>query len=90
MIMGELNESSLYCYWILKFKPFFDVNKPDEELNLKFSLLIFFYTILHVAARRKKKVHVSTDMFNHIKYAFQYRELSKEAIMALAESLIDA
>jgi len=47
--------------------------------------------ILHYEAAKskiKRKVNVKSDLLTNTLYAFTYRDLSKEAIMAIAESLL--
>jgi hypothetical protein len=78
MKMGELNEFSLYCFWILKLCPFKHSSIDNSELNAKISLRLFIDVIHSIASRQKKKAN----------YSFRYRDLSKESIMLLAESLI--
>ena len=88
MSMGELNEVCLLSFWILKLYPFFDIEAPDININLLFALRLFTNTILYIANQRGHKTNISEDIVNHLIHAFTYRDLSKEAIMAIAESLI--
>jgi hypothetical protein len=45
--------------------------------------------MLHYQAQKaSKKLTVSKDMVNDIYYAFRFRDLSKEAVMILAEGII--
>jgi len=57
-------------------------------LNTKIAYLLFMNMLKYVAVKTKKKVNVTRDLLNNTIYAFRYRDLSKEAIMALAESLL--
>ena len=86
--MGELNEGSLICFWILKLMPFKHETISTSVLNVKIAYTLFYNMLFYVAAKTKKKVNVKSDLMNNIIYAFKYRDLSKEAIMALAESLL--
>jgi len=90
MEMGELNEACLLCFWILKLYPFFDVEDPDCNVNYFFALELFTHAITYTAFKRgqKEKVNFRPHVIEHLKHAFTFRDLSKEAIMALAESLI--
>jgi len=86
--MGELNEGSLMCFWILKLMPFSHPDIPANELNAKIALHIFYSMLLYVARKNGKKVNFTDSLNNALFYSFRFRDLSKEAIMALAESLI--
>ncbi|MCL2064069.1 MAG: hypothetical protein FWG98_06815 [Candidatus Cloacimonetes bacterium] len=83
--MGELNEISLVCFWILKLRPFFYKKNPRININLTLSITLFKQFIERMAKIKGKKIDFPT---NHLLHAFKYRDLSKEAIMAIAESLI--
>jgi len=93
MEMGELNEACLQCFWILKLYPFFDVEDSDNNMNLVFALKLFIDTIWYVAYKRvpsqKANCH-SDEVLSHLLHAFRVRDLSKEAMMALAASMIIA
>jgi hypothetical protein len=86
--LGELNEGALMCFWILKLMPFTSSNLSTGSLNTRVALSIFFKVLFYIAQTRGKKVNSTKQIANDLFYAFRYRDLSKEAIMALAESLI--
>ena len=86
--MGELNEAALICFWILKLMPFKHPVISNSTINTKIAYYFFINTLFYVAAKKKKKVNVNELLKDNLLYAFKYRDLSKEAIMALAESLL--
>jgi hypothetical protein len=86
--MGEINEVSLICFWILKLTPFFSRTIPSSELNAKIALHIFVNMLTYVQNSEKKQVNINRQIMDDLYYAFLYRDLSKEAVMLLAESLI--
>jgi hypothetical protein len=86
--MGELNEGSLMCFWILKLMPFSHNTIPANELNAKIALYLFYNVLLYHAKKNGKKVNLSDSLNKDLYYAFRFRDLSKEAIMALAENII--
>jgi len=86
--MGELNEASLICFWILKLMPFRHATISNTTLNAKIAYAFFLNVLFYVAAKTGKKVNVRKPVLDQLLYAFRYRDLSKEAIMALAESLL--
>jgi len=44
--------------------------------------------LIYVAAKTNRKVNLNRELLKNTFYAFRYRDLSKEAIMALAESFL--
>ncbi|MFP3041984.1 hypothetical protein LQZ19_09200 [Treponema primitia] len=86
--MGELNEGSLLCYWILKLHPFSCPGTESDILNAKIALCLFTNTIYcYLQDTHKKKAEISGKFVKDIYYSFRYRELTKESIMMLAASL---
>jgi hypothetical protein len=86
--MGELNEGALMCFWILKRTPFTSLKIPTSILNARIAVSIFFKILFYVAKERNKNVNSTRQIMDDLFYAFCFRDLSKEAIMALAESMI--
>jgi len=87
--MSESDEMSLYCFWILKLTPFFNVENPDYPVNAFFALFIFLKTINNLSYERlNRAINLDKEYVDSLIYAFQYRDLSKEAIMAIAEALL--
>jgi hypothetical protein len=86
--MGELNEISLLCFWILKLMPFFNITTPTPILNVKIAIYIFISMLTYMKNKTGKKVNMDEQIINDLYYSFCYRDLSKEAIMMLAESLL--
>jgi hypothetical protein len=86
--MGEVEEGALICFWVLKLMPFKHDKMSTGRLNAKIANTLFFKMLTYVAAKTKRKVNVKKDLMENTFYAFRYRDLRKEAIMALAESLL--
>jgi len=86
MEMGEINEGALICFWILKLMPFRHEDITNSLLNTKIAYTVFVNLLKYVASKTKRHVNVKAMLMNNLLYAFQYRDLSKEAIMALVES----
>ena len=86
--MGELNEGSLMCFWIIKLMPFSHKKIPANELNAKIALYLLNNMIIYYARKHNKSVNISTSLYKNIYYSFRFRDISKEAIMVLAESMI--
>jgi hypothetical protein len=86
--MNELNEVSLLCFWILKLHPFFSYKIQSDILNAKIALYLFLTAVSYTAREGGKHINTGDRLVENLYYAFRFRDLSKEAIMALAESLI--
>jgi hypothetical protein len=86
--MGELNEISLLCFWILKLTPFFSPGVPTSTLNAKIAIHIFIKMLTFIKNTTGKQVNLTDQIIKDLHYAFCYRDVSKESIMLLAESLL--
>jgi hypothetical protein len=86
--MNELNEVSLLCFWILKLHPFFSDKTQSDILNAKIALYLFLTAVSYTARADGKHINTGDRLVENLYYALRFRDLSKEAIMALAESLI--
>ena len=87
--MGELNEGALMCFWILKLTPFKFNGIPNNILNAKVALCLFMNMIHYHTQKENINFSITESMLNDIYYAFRFRDLSKEAIMILAESFVN-
>jgi hypothetical protein len=86
--MSERNEASLYCFWILKFSPLFNLKEPSHRINIGFAAFVFLRMLSYICQKEGRKITVSREYLRDLVYAFAYRDMSKEAIMALAETLL--
>jgi hypothetical protein len=86
--MGELNEGALLCFWILKLSPFKHRIHQNSRINAKIALSIFIRTLKIYATKTNKKINFTPKFLRNLYYAFIHRDLSKEAIMALAEGFV--
>jgi len=85
-ILNELNEIALFCFWIAKLKPFFC--KTDYMMNDKIAIFYFFHRLDKTSHDSKKRLNLTRRIIKIISYDFRYRDISKEALMTIAESLI--
>lgn len=93
--MNEIKEAALLAYWILKFKPFSvkneGVEKKYRQINEAFAVFVIYSVIKEVSERNSDmKFSISKGYNAKIIYAFKFWDLSKEAIMLVAESLCEA
>jgi hypothetical protein len=86
--MSELNEASLLCFWILKLHPFFSDKMQSDILNAKIAVYLFLTAVSYTARASGKHISTADRLVENFYYAFRFRDLSKEAIMTLAESMI--
>lgn len=92
--LSEVRETALLAFWVLKFKPFLIKSEDgkDNDLNLncgfaEYILLSAVSEYIHRESRGRKKFKVSNDYLDKLAYALKYWDLSKEAIMLVAETL---
>jgi hypothetical protein len=85
-VMSEENEIALFCYWITKLKPF--THKTEPLINDKIAVYYFILLLNSVAPRRGKKIILTDRLAKIISYDLRYRDILKEALMTLAESLL--
>ncbi len=86
--MGEINEGALLCFWIIKLAPFHCNGISNNVLNAKIALCLFMNMLHYHTGKENQKLIIAENVINDIYYAFRFRDLSKESIMILAESLI--
>ena len=95
--MNEIKEAALLAYWILKFKPF-SIKESRSELHVTYELIneafavFILYSAIKEESRRCSKMEFGvTETYNKkIMYGFRYWDISKEALMLVAESLCEA
>lgn len=86
--ISEQNETSLYCFWIAKLAPFVDRKNPDHPVNALFASFLFLRMIDEICYKTRRPVAIDRQYAENLVYAFIYRDLSKEAIMAMAEAML--
>ena len=87
--MNEVKEAALYCFWLLKLKPFYLENHtPNREVNACLAFGYFFNTLLLVTKKREIKFPLSANTTKDIYYAFRFHDLSKESLMAIAKMIV--
>jgi len=79
---------ALYCFWVIKLCPFKHSLIPNDELNAKIAVRLFLNTIRIIAAMKKINVSINRSYIQNLYYSFRYRDLSKESLMAMAETLV--
>ena len=95
--LNEVREAALTAFWILKFKPFLIIERPEDKSELNINCEFAAYFIL--AAVREyiyRKYGVSKtfsiddeEYLVRFKYSLKYWDLSKESMMMIAETLCE-
>jgi hypothetical protein len=83
-----MNEAALQCFWLIKLMPFNHANGYDNRVNIQYAVFFFLRMVQYVAGKRGKKANITADIAYSLCYVFRYRDISKEALMHIAESLI--
>jgi hypothetical protein len=60
----------------------------SDILNAKIAVYLFLTAVSYTARASGKHINMADKLVENFYYAFRFRDLSKEAIMALAEGLI--
>ena len=88
--MSEKRETALYCFWIVKLAPFFTPNNPENHFSVIFASHIFLDTIEKIGHSQKPSLNIKfdKDYTDRLVHAFLYWDLSEEAIIMIAETLL--
>jgi hypothetical protein len=86
--MGEINEGSLLCFWIIKLHPFHHANIDANVLNAKIALCLFVNVLFYYSDKTNSEKKIPKHFIDDLYYSFRFRDISKESIMLLSESLI--
>jgi hypothetical protein len=91
----EIMEKKAYSFWIAKLQPFCDVPpenakaKQANDVNAIIAVRLLCRTVNSIRKTNGKRDLDQLNLSNLI-HAFRYRDISKEAVMAIFENLIRA
>lgn len=98
--ISDFKELALYCFWIIKTQPLFctktklcEKEKIDfESLNEKFALYYLIKKLRSLANGNADTLTKINDFFSkqyiyELIYSFTYRDISKEAMILLVETM---
>ena len=97
--MSEYKEVALICFWYIKLHPICSVSKDvlqDDiaefnSINEKLAVYYLLITLKAMLRNRNKDVDVVDELpveyIKELTYSFTYRDLSKEALILLVESI---
>jgi Glu-tRNA(Gln) amidotransferase subunit E-like FAD-binding protein len=80
--------TALQCFWIVKTLPFHDIRNSSNSINIFFAAYLFLNMVKSVANKTGKKANITKQIVTDLCYGFYYQDISKEALMRIAESLI--
>jgi len=88
--MSEKYEAALYCFWIIKLSPFFDINNRENNINIRFAAYLFLEIIGKVGRKEypMQQIKFGKEHVEGLIYPFSYWDISKEAMMMLADLLL--
>ena len=103
MEINEIKQAALVAYWVLKFRPFsycydntsgLSALELDEKYKALNERLAFLYIVSacreNAKIREFERKELSDGLVSEIIYAFKYWDLSKEAVILIAEVLGEA
>lgn len=92
--LSEVRKVALIAFWLLKFKPFLITSENGRDYNLNINCGFAAYIMLSAVSediereyKGEKTFSVDREYLRKLLYAFKYWDLSKEALMLLAETL---
>ena len=91
-----MKEAALIVYWLLKFRPFsVSVSLPEiaqkyVDINERFALFLLLGAVKRAVDMKGAEFSLKNDYIDLLGYAFRYWDLSKEAMMLVAETLYAA
>jgi hypothetical protein len=91
--MSEYNEISLYCYWILKYQPFYPIGsdvykRPAYKINAQIAVELFLACVSKIRNHNNLKELKNIDkeaMF----HSFCSHDISKEIMMRYMENMVE-
>lgn len=87
MITSEYKETALYCYWILKLRPFWidSCHESAERINEKFALHLYISLLKKYNGDFSEKDGINKLHIRELLYSFRFRDITKEAMILMLE-----
>lgn len=95
--ISEFKETALICFWYIKMKPISIRNKDVQEsaefeaINEKLGLYYIISTLKNMLSGKNLSVNAIDNLpkeyLKEIIYSFEFRDISKEALILLVESI---
>ena len=92
--INEIREAALLAYWIIKFKPFnIAADKLSDfkvNINCGFAEYIILDAVNECYKRKTgKEITLNREYIQKLAYALKHWDISKEALMLVAETLCE-
>ena len=93
--MSEIKEAALTAYWLIRFKPFTLVTadpaeeSDNREINEGFGAFLMLSAVKEHTRRQGGTLMLSRDYVRRLMYGLKYWDISKEAMMLIAETLCE-
>ena len=92
--VNEIRETALIAYWILKFKPFNIMSDNVSDFKYNINCGFAAYLLLDAVSQCYKTktgedIALRDEYIKKLMYAFKYWDISKEAMMLIAETLCE-
>ena len=87
MKFSEYKETALYCYWLIKLRPFWadPTIEEAEKINEKFALHLYLSIVKKYYPGFSEEDGLDLKHTRELLYSFRYRDLTKEAIILMLE-----
>ena len=91
--MSEIREAALIAYWVIKFQPIRFANKVViKDINSRFAVFIILSAIdkySRTIMGDNYELSLTKEYLDKLQYAAKYWDLSKEAMMLIAETIAE-
>ena len=96
--MDQVRRAAVFCYWVLKLKPFYievvDINNLDvhdkPEIKYFTERFCFYYlNCIHVKFFRGKEIDITPRYKKELEYIMKYTDIGKTELTFIFEHLVD-
>lgn len=87
MNISEYKETALYCYWVLKLRPFWidPGYKSSERINEKFALHLYVSLLKKYNEDFSQEDGINRMHIRELLYSFRFRDITKESMILMLE-----
>ncbi len=87
MNISEYKETALYCYWVLKLRPFWidPAYKSSERINEKFALHLYVSLLKKYNEDFSQEDGINRMHIRELLYSFRFRDITKESMILMLE-----
>lgn len=87
MSISEYKETALYCYWVLKLRPFWIDPEctSSERINEKFALHLYVALLKKYNEDFSQEDGINKLHIRELLYSFRFRDITKESMILMLE-----